>query len=390
MIVACIQPYCSLARRVSLDVFRGIAVAAMIIVNHPGSRQHMFPALQHSGWIGYRLADLVFPFFLFIMGAAAAFSVPHQGTLRRASSWHLLRKILRRTVLLIAFGIGLNALPLLIHWIAGTTQPAPDMIRVTGVLQRIGIVSCLLTLAVIYMPQRMLVLAAFLVLVAYWALLTLVPVPHYGAGNLTPEGNLFFYLDRALLSTKLLAFPDRLDPEGLWTTLPACVTALIGYGAGKYMRSRQATSFVSGALAITGGGALGLGHLWSIMLPVSKDLWTGSYVLVSAGWSLLCLAVCHELIDVRHRYGIGFPFRVLGTNSLFLFIGTGLVARLLLNIWTEATPSRRTLWSAIYHALCVPLFGTTATGSFVFSSVYASLWWLVLYLLYRRGIMLKV
>lgn len=377
-------------RCASLDVFRGFAVSLMVIVNNPGSRRHLSPLLRHAGWTGCNLADLVFPFFLFIMGAAAAFSLPAHSSTAAPGSSRVLRRIVRRTLLLCGTGVALNLMPPLIRALAYDLPFDAHAVRLTGVLQRIGLVYGMLAVAVVYLPRRVLWVCGAAILAACWAALMLVPVPGYGSAVLTPEGNLFFFLDRGLIGPNLLSSAARLDPEGLCTTPPALVTAIIGYASGAYLRAHPACTTISLRLVLTAAASLTIGYAWGMVLPVSKDLWTSSFVLVSAGWSLLVLAVCHELFDVKNLRSLGLPLRVMGVNALLLFVGSGLVARLLLNLHTGAVGSSPILWSAAYHAAMVPVFGDNTAGSLAFSLLYLALWWLVLYLLYRRGIIIRV
>jgi predicted acyltransferase len=181
-----------------------------------------------------------------------------------------------------------------------------------------------------------------------------------------------------------------LDPEGLCATLPAFVTVVIGYCTGKFMQARTKNTGVSLLLAAAGITSLAAGHLWGLLLPVSKDLWTGSFVLVSSGWSLLCMALCYEIIDVKGLHAIGLPFKVMGMNALALFIGSGLLSRVLLHIRTGPEQQAPSLWSAAHSTLCASWLSATNAGSLLFSLVYLAFWWVILYALYRRAIFIKI
>jgi predicted acyltransferase len=207
---------------------------------------------------------------------------------------------------------------------------------------------------------------------------------------LTPEGNLALYIDRFILNPAHMYDATRLDPEGLFATLPSFVTVVIGYCAGYFMRTRPKTVMVSLLLAAAGITSLAAGHLWGLLLPVCKDLWTGSFVLVSSGWSLLCMALCYELIDVRGLHAPGLPFRVMGMNALALFIGSGLLSRALLHIRTGTAHEAPSLWSAAHGTLCASWLTASNASSLLFSLAYLLFWWLILYALYRRGIFIKI
>src|SRR4051794_40347120 len=243
----------------SLDVFRGLAIAAMILVSTPGSWSAVYAPLDHALWNGWTLTDLVFPFLLFAMGAAVPFALARRrGTRRRVG-----RHIVRRAAILFALGLVLNA-------IEAATPMAWVTFRIPGVLQRIAVVF----LAVAWLTEKGSLRAQIAVvagaLVAYWAALRFVPVPGWGAGVLTPEGNLASFVDRALLGRHLLNRWS--DPEGLLSTLPAIATAMGGVFAGDWLKEgrqphHSAWLFVAGLLAMTAGLA------WGRSFPINKNLW---------------------------------------------------------------------------------------------------------------------
>lgn len=379
------------ARRLtSLDVFRGIAIAGMLLVNNPGSRQHMHPFLRHAGWIGCNFADLVFPFFLFIVGVAAAFSLQDYSDGLQHMSRRIFFRIIRRSMLLFLLGILLNAFPKILLWLDYSVPLNFSETRITGVLQRISITYCCLAFAVFYIPRSILTAVSVLLLPLYWVFLAIVPVPGYGPGSMTPENNIAFYIDRLILSPEHMYSTKHVDPEGIFTTLPALITVFIGYAAGKFLLTHPRTSGVSLRLALFGFASLAIGYLWGLILPVCKDLWTSSFILVGAGWSLMCLALCHELIDVRRFHALGLPFKVMGMNALTLFVASGFMARILLNIRIDNAPQSINLWIIIYNTFFVSLFGSSNIASFSFSLVYLLFWWLILYGMYRRGIFIKI
>src|SRR4051794_32248194 len=284
----------------SLDVFRGLSIAAMILVSTPGNWNAVYAPLDHALWNGWTMTDLVFPFLLFAMGAAVPFALAR----RRGTSQPVGRHVLRRAVIL--FGLGL-----LLNVIESATPMHWATFRIPGVLQRIGLVF----LAVAWLTERtsLRVQIAFVVaaLVTYWAAVTLVPVPGVGAGVLTPDGNLASFIDRALLGRHLL---NRFsDPEGLLSTLPAIASAMFGVFAGAWLKERRlphhsAGLFIAGLLAMT------VGLAWGRVFPINKNLWTSSFALFSGGVAAQALAVCHWLVDVRGWRGCTRPLAVFGRN----------------------------------------------------------------------------
>lgn len=362
----------------SLDIFRGMAIAAMILVNNPGSWNSVYPPLLHAEWHGFTPTDLVFPAFLFIVGVAMPFSLgKYTDGSRPVRSVY--GRILRRSAILFALGLLLN----------GFYKYDWENIRVLGVLQRISLAYLLSSLLVLQLSWRKQILLAVAILLGYQAAMQLIPIPGFGAGNLSAEGNFGAYLDRAILGTQHLLKGGQFDPEGLFSTLPAVVTVLIGYWTGDWMRRQNTEPRASLSLTIAGLSCLVVGRLWGFSFPINKALWTSSYVVYSAGWCLLILAFCYHLIEVLKWRKWGFPFRVMGLNAIFLFVASGLIARILLytHIGTgEKAPSTYT-W--IYENGFQSWAGAM-NGSLLFAIVTVLIWWCILYAMYRFNWFLKV
>jgi predicted acyltransferase len=367
-------------RLTSLDVFRGMAIAGMILVNTPGSWSHVYPPLLHAEWDGFTPTDLVFPAFLFIAGTAMTFSLSKNLGDNRPTA-KVYWRIFRRCLLLFTLGVFLNTLNLVLG--------LHDNLRLLGVLQRIGLAYFLAAIAVLNLSKRTLWMLSAAILLGYWAALMLIPVPGYGAGNWTTEGNLVGYLDRLILGTQLMYKQGPFDPEGLLSTLPAVVTVLTGYFAGDFIRRRSVESSTSMDLVLFGLSSLLLGHLWGVGFPVNKQLWTSSYVLVGTGWSLLVLAACYELIEVKRIRGWGFPFEVMGMNAIFLFVASGIVTRLFYFFKVGTGEDSPSWYRWIYENLFAPWAGEL-NGSLLFALAVVALWWLVLYGMYRKGWFLKL
>ncbi|MCC5636554.1 DUF5009 domain-containing protein [Nostoc sp. CHAB 5844] len=370
-------------RLASLDVFRGIAIASMILVNNPGSWDFVYPPLDHAEWHGCTPTDLVFPFFLFIVGVAMPFSFAKYTRENRPTA-SFYQRILRRGVILFALGLFLALFSLILDWLIKGIPPNFSTLRIMGVLQRISLAYVLTALAVLNLSRRGLWILAVVVLVGYWLAMQFIPVPGFGAGNLSPEGNLGGYIDRIILGQHLYR-SGPFDPEGLFSTLPAVVTVLLGYFTGDWLRTQPIKSRTSVNLVIFGLIAVIIGQLWGFLFPINKQLWTSSYVLFTAGWALLILALCYELIEVRHFKRWGLPLEVMGLNAIFLFVASGVFTRILI----KTNISSSTTYTWIYEHLFRPWAGAL-NGSLIFAIVMVLFWWTILYGMYRRRWFFKI
>ncbi|MFM7364932.1 MAG: acyltransferase family protein [Cuspidothrix sp.] len=375
-------------RLVSLDVFRGIAIASMILVNNPGSWDHIYPPLEHAPWHGCTPTDLVFPFFLFIVGVAMPFSLAKY-TPENLPTPQVYARIIRRGLILFALGLLLTLSTMLLDLLFKGTVLDFSTMRIMGVLQRIGLAYVIAAFAILKLPQRSLWILAGVVLIAYWLTMELIPVPGYGAGNLTAEGNLGGYIDSILLGKNHLYKGGPFDPEGLFSTLPSVVTVLIGYFTGLWLQKQPVKNQTSINLLIVGLAFLVIGKLWDFVFPINKALWTSSYVVYTAGWALLVLALCYELVEVRGLKRWGFPLEVMGLNAIFLFVGSGLLARLLMKTpignGTEAISVKTWIYQHWFSAWAGDL-----NGSLLFAIANIILWWIILYGMYRRRWFLKI
>jgi predicted acyltransferase len=366
-------------RLVSLDVFRGMTVAAMLLVNDPGTWSAVYPPLEHAAWNGWTPTDLVFPFFLFIMGVALEFSLASRRNAAASvtTSRPLMRHVIYRTLIIFALGVFLHLAPFF-HF---------RTMRILGVLQRIALCyffAALLTLKT-GLRTRIAVVAALLL--GYWALMTLVPVPGYGAGHLDPEGNLAAYIDRALMSGHL--WKPRWDPEGWLSTLPAIATALLGGFAGKWLSSSATASKKILGLVLGGVAGLAVGKLWNLWFPINKNLWTSSYTVFTAGFACLLLALCYWLIEVRGWRRWGLPFQVFGANAIFSFVLSIVLAKLGYIVKFTAGGAQTTLQGYIYQHVFAPL-ASPQMSSLLFAIAFVIVCWLPAAVLYRKKIFLKV
>ena len=369
-------------RLTSLDVFRGIAIAGMILVNKAGVADQVYPFLEHAKWHGCTPTDLVFPFFLFIVGVAMIFSLSKYNEENRPTA-AVYRRIFRRVVILFVLGLLLNG-----FWTYNW-----DTIRIMGVLQRISLAYLFATLIVINVPRKGQWAIALLLLIGYWVAMSLIPVPDYGAGNLSsPEGNFASYIDRLIIGTKHLhpgdAFKTMGDPEGLFSTLPAIVTVLIGYFTGDWLRLQPVQRRTSIGLVLFGIGCLGVGWAWGLVFPINKRLWTSSYVLFSSGWALLLLAACYELIEVRNRRW-GKPFEVMGLNAIFVFVASVLLIKILVKTKIGTGENAPSIYTWIYEHLFLP-WASPMNASLVFAVLTLLFWWAICYAMYRQRWFVKI
>jgi predicted acyltransferase len=364
-------------RLLSLDVFRGATIAAMMIVNNPGDWGHIYTQLDHAEWNGWTLTDLIFPFFLFITGVALALSKSKAGGTRTRRAAYLM--ILKRAALLFLFGLILNGFP----------SYDISSIRIMGVLQRISI--CYLFAAVLHFETGWIGQAGVAVslLFIYWALMMLVPVPGVVAGSLEKGRNFSAYVDQLVLGQHVWANTKTWDPEGVVSTLPAISTTLFGVLTGHWLRQeRPWNKTLQGLLA---GGLAGviLGSLWNLVLPINKSLWTSSYSVFMAGLALLVLSVCCYLIEVRGFKRLAYPFEVFGRNAILVFMVAGLLARIAI-LWKVPFHGKtRVIKSVLYQTLYVPYF-SPINASLAYSLSFLSLLYLVAWAFHKKRIYLKV
>ena len=299
-------------RLISLDVFRGVTIAAMILVNNPGSAAAYRP-LKHAQWNGWTPTDLIFPFFLFIVGVSLMFSFGSR--LGRGDSQKaLIAHALRRSAIIFAIGLFLNGLP---GFHASTW-------RIPGVLQRIAVAYLAAALITLYSGTRARIAWVVFLLAGYWVLMRFVPVPGYGIPThdvmlLHPDANLAAHLDRKLMSGHL--WEGTRDPEGVLSTLPAIATALCGVLTGEWLRFGRSPKQKAAGMLMAGMAGIIAGETWGVWFPINKNLWTSSYVLFTAGCAMLCLTICYWAIDVKSYSGWWTkPFLIFGSNAIVAYV----------------------------------------------------------------------
>jgi predicted acyltransferase len=374
-------------RWLSIDVLRGLTIGFMIMVNNNGGGSDAYWAMKHADWNGFTPTDLVFPTFLFLVGISTVFSTEARltnGDSRKTIFLHTLQ----RSVLLFLLGLLVNSFPMF-HL---------ARVRVFGVLQRTAV--CYLIIAALYLLNsswRSKLMIAVAALVGYWAMMRFVPVPGYGIPThqiplLDRDGNLVAWLDRQIFTANHLYEKTR-DPEGLLSTLPALATALFGMLTGIWLRTSRTIAEKAKGICFAGLGSLLLGGLWSLEFPINKKLWTSSYVLYAAGWSLLLLALSIWLVDVLggrrndlQRRRRSMPLLVFGTNAIAAYVFSELLPGVMGLVHpVPKMPLGRWLYLEILGAIHNP-----PLASMVYCIAFVGVCWLAIYALYRRRIFLKI
>jgi predicted acyltransferase len=362
----------------SLDVFRGATIAAMILINNPGNWNAVFPPLLHANWNGCTAADVVFPFFVFIMGYAMPFAFErHRG---RISDAGFAVRVFRRGLTLVALGLVLNAVVAAPHFAA---------IRVPGVLQRLGLAYIGAAFLVRYTSARTQGAVAALLMLVHWALMTLVPFAGYPAGTLTPDHNLAGYIDTRIFGIHTLTASS--DPEGLLATLPTVATALLGSLVGQWLQRQTNPLRRCYGLAVGGVVAGSVGYAWSFMWPLNKSLWSGSYALVTVGLAALTLSICFYVVDVKGSREWARPLVWLGVNPLAVYALSELTGHLIERPIINGPSVRMALKDWLFWQHVVPLVGDTgaAWSSLTYAACFTAIWVLVAGLLYKRGTLLR-
>ena len=374
-------------RLVALDLLRGLTLAFMIMVNDNGDGKHAYWAMKHADWSGFTPTDLVFPTFLFLVGITTVMSTAAR-LAKGATKQSLFLHTLWRAVVLFLLGLLVNSFP---HF-------NPHTLRFYGVLPRIAI--CYLVIATLYLISadwRNKAVIAVAALVAYWALMRFVSVPGYGIPThdiplLDRDANLAAWIDRAIFPASHLYERTR-DPEGLLSTLPALATALFGMLTGEWLRTSRTVMEKAKGIAIAGVSGLLLGGLWNFWFPVNKKLWTSSYVLYAAGWSLLLLALSMCVVEMRERK-VGAKTQpwwytmllVFGMNAIASYVLSELLAGAIDSIHLA---SGMNLGRWIDNEI-VGVIPNAAFASLIFSVLYTAICWVPMWAMYRRKVFLKI
>jgi len=359
-------------RLASLDVFRGAAVAMMLIILNPGDPAHVYWPFNPAQWNGWTPADLLYPFFIFIMGAAISIRLsehPDNSDMPRGVS---IRRYVRRVVLLVLLGLLLNGFPSFNIY----------TIRVTGVLQRIALVYAIVVpLTLLFKPVLRFVFAA-LILAGYWAVLALAPVD--GAEpSIEASRNLARLIDFAVIGESHLHAGLPTDPQGLLGTIPALVTCLMGSWAGAFIRDHQRSAATAARLGIAGLLLTMVGFVAGEFMPINRSLWTPSFVLLTGGLAMAFLSVCFWWVDVRRFRGKTRPFELMGLNAIVIFVGSGLMSRAvpMIHIGKGSGTPRLSEWMLEI----LTRFGAPENAaSLGMAGVFVVFWWAVAWAMAKR------
>jgi predicted acyltransferase len=396
-------------RLLSLDVFRGLTIAGMLLVNDPGTWSSIYPPLEHAAWNGWTPTDLVFPFFLFIVGITTHLSL----TSRRArgdDDAAIRRQIIRRGLLIFLFGFLMNGFPFF-TWgsVAGIAHPTlvqrvVDRLlhwRIMGVLQRIGLAYICAALLSQGKSLKRQVITIVVLLYGYWFAMTVLPVPDSGAMGQLVLGDasrtMAAWWDRLLLDWSRFGLGNHTwvnsvtwDPEGLFSTIPAIATTMLGNLAGQWIGTKR--PLLDRLAALFAAGALGMvaGLMWNWSFPINKSIWTSSYVVFTGGMACVAIATIMWIVDVQGAKRWTKPLVIYGMNPMVAFVGSGVMERCIYSIFTvpyhgKSTALETALYEWGFHSWLEPM-----NASLAFAIAFVALWFGILYLLYKKQIFFKV
>ena len=418
-------------RLISLDVFRGLTILLMTVVNNPGSWSTIYAPLRHAEWHGCTPTDLVFPFFVFIMGTAIAFAMP-----TKTYDSSTFNKIFVRSLRMINLGLFFNffgkiqfldleGIPLMIirllitaivgyalmgnfnqktktylaigcfivfMFLAYSGIPAYENVRLPGVLQRIGIIYFIASLLYLKTTPKIQLIVSSILLLGYWALMTLVPAPGFAVTNLEKGTNLATWVDQMMLSGHVWEATKTWDPEGILSTIPAIVTGLLGLQIGQLLNMNISKKSKAQKMLSIGALLLLLGWFWNFVFPINKALWTSSYVLYTAGLATLILTILYYCIDLLNfKKGITL-FLVWGVNPMIVFFLSQIIPQALVMISVQ-NPKDKTpidIWTYSYEFGVLPHFENPMNASLAFALLYVGFWSLLLWYFYQKKQFFKV
>ncbi len=371
-------------RLLCLDIFRGLAVAGMILVDNPGSDDLAYGPIKHADWNGWTSADFIFPSFLFLVGISMVFSFAAR-LQRGESRKQILLHAFKRSLILIAIGLFVNASPIIgldLHtW------------RFEGVTQRIALCYFAAAILVLWSSRRGAFIAMCACLLGYWALLRFVPVPGLGVPGrdipfMDPDRNLAAWLDRELFMGHL--FDNTRDPEGVLSTIPAIATTLIGVLTGYWLRSDKSPGAKAIRMLCVGILGLAAGEVWNLWFPINKNLWTSSFVLFSGGFALVFLAFLYWVLEIKKWRGAWtMPILVFGMNAIAGFVADSFVYGPGYS-FTVKGPNGQVMWHDAAQARIMSLGVSPANASLIYSLAAMLFCWILLWFLWRKRIFLKV
>lgn len=358
-------------RLISLDVMRGLTMAAMILVNYPGS-EHIYQPLEHAEWNGLTPTDLIFPFFLFIVGVSISISYTKLRE-KESSRAALNKKIIFRAIKIFAVGLFLTLLP------------SFDFlnIRITGVLQRISVVFLVCSFIFLDTSLKAQIWICVVTLLVYWLALTLIPTPGVGHVSLERGVNLAAWVDSKLLPGRM--WQGTWDPEGILSTFPSIVTGITGLLAGRLLirnisrEDKVMTLMVVGFLAVTAG------YVWGLIFPVNKNLWTSSYVLVTSGLAGLLLGTLYFLVDIKGYKSWTTPAVIFGSNAIAIYFISDCISYIFYLIPFGSGPLNEVFVNGVTSAGISPKF-----ASMLYAMLFVSINFCIAWILYRKKIFIRL
>jgi predicted acyltransferase len=368
-------------RMMSLDVFRGMTIAGMILVNNAAGKS--YGPLEHAEWNGWTHTDLIFPFFLFIAGVSMALSFAgriNKGDSRRELFVHTVK----RGAIILGIGLWLNLFP----YFFDANRYAN--LRIPGVLQRIGFCFIFAGTVYLYADKRARIGVIVAALLGYWAAMKLIPVPGIGAGDLSANNNLAAFIDNTIFTARHMWQHRPWDPEGLLSSVPAICTVLIGTFVGEFMISKSTWQYKVQRLITTGIAGIAVGEVWGLAFPINKNLWTSSYVVFTAGYAMLLLAACYWVIDVKGWRAWSKPFLVFGMNAILAFTLGTFLAKNLLIYRVAGAKGTVSAYSWIAQHWFRPYFADSRNASLAFASSHVLLWLVVMWWFYEKKVFVKV
>ena len=419
-------------RLISLDVFRGLTILFMTIVNNPGSWATIYPPLEHSEWNGCTPTDLVFPFFIFIMGVAVSFAMP-----TKVFDSTTFNKIMARSLRMFCLGVffnffgkiqffGLEGIPLLLIRLLITLAVGYALmgnfstklknifafsilflylflafsgiqdyqeVRLPGVLQRIGIVYFIISLLYLKTSLKTQFIVAILILLGYWVIMIGIPVPELGYSNLEKGTNIASWVDHYILKTHVWAVTKTWDPEGILSTIPAIASGIIGLLVGQLLNRPMAKVELIKKLTLSGVALVCLGLVWNLFFPINKSLWTSSFVVYTSGLAILILALFYFLIDIANYKKGTQLFLVWGVNPMIVFFFSEIIPQGLemIQFQNPKIPTQQiNLEKYLYEFWIATFFNNPMTASLVGAIIYVSIWSFILWLFYKNRLIFKV
>lgn len=425
-------------RLVSLDVFRGLTIAGMVLVNNPGTWSAIYPPLAHAEWHGITPTDYIFPFFLFIVGVAIPIALGKR--IEEGITNKVYLKILSRAALIFFLGLFMAAFPLfdfskpeiplfaklitmfglltiLYLWLTGKTREPLiglallaaflaalyfagyplvfrnfQIFRIPGVLQRIAVCYLVTSIIFLHVNWKQLTIIGIVLLLFYWLLMTIVPIPGCDFSTINDKAcNLAAFVDRAILGTNHIWQSAKVyDPEGILSTLPAIATTISGVLTGLWLKSKRGDLEKVAGMFFVGLILIVLAWCWNPFFPFNKALWTSSYVLYTSGLALCFLGFCYFLIDIKGYRAWTAPFVIFGVNALALFVGSGLMARMMSIVKVAGADGKEIgLQTWIHQTVFAPL-ADARTSSLMYAVCFILFWLFLMWVLYRKRIYIKV